>query len=135
MLISRKSQSPKLAHNADKVVMETVSSFKYLGVILIIDFKWNLHVDAVCAKACKLLGFLYRTFRGGHPIALTYLYKLLVLPVLGYCSSVWNSQKRGLTLQLEHVKGLAASLVTGCWREDWQALCSELVYPGPEMQM
>ena len=38
----------------------------------------------------------------------------------------WDSQQKGLALQLEHVQGFAARLVTGRWKEDWQALCSEL---------
>ena len=35
-------------------------SFKYLGVTITIDLRWNTHVSKVCTKANRPLGFLKR---------------------------------------------------------------------------
>ena len=126
LLISRKRQPPPLAIEVDGVPIEPVHSFRYLGVIISEDLRWNLHIDAVCSKARRLLGFLYRCFRGGDSGSLSYLYKSLVLPVLGYCSPVWDPQQKGLSLQLERVQGFAARLATGRWDADRQLLFTEL---------
>ena len=74
MMITRKRNPPLLALTIDGKLIENVKSFKYLGVILTCDLKWNDHINAVCAKARKLLGFLYRTVRGGDCRTLTYLF-------------------------------------------------------------
>ena len=126
LLISRKRQPPTLALEVNGVPIETVSSFRYLGVTISGDLRLNLHIDAVCARAHRLLGFLYRSFRGGDFKSLSYLYKSLVLPVLGYCTSVWDPQQQGLSHKLDRVQGFAAHLATGRWDDDWQSLCSEL---------
>ena len=58
--------------------------------------------------------------------SLTYMYKTLVLPVLCYCSSIWDTFQKGHRHQLECVQGFAARLATGSWLEDWATLCSGL---------
>jgi len=51
------------------------------------------HSASVC-KIKKLLGFLYRFFRDAKSHLLAKLYKSLVLPVLDYCSSIWDPQSK-----------------------------------------
>ena len=46
--------------------------------------------------------------------------------MLGYCSSVWDTQHKGLILQIERVQGFAARLATGHWEADWRTLCADL---------
>ena len=42
-------------------MLETVSTFKYLGLLLTSDLSWSKHIEGVCTKK-KILGLLYRRF-------------------------------------------------------------------------
>ena len=54
------------------------------------------------------------------------VYKAVVLPVLSYCSAVWNPHQCGRAAKLERVQGFAARLATRWWTEDCAVLCQEL---------
>ena len=95
LLITRKHHPPTLALVVDGMPIETVISFKYLGVTITNDLCWNKHINIVCLKARRLLGFLYRCFRDGDSKTLSYLYKSLILPILGYCSTIMGSTETG----------------------------------------
>ena len=59
MLISRnrKSQHPPLLLNGTQ--MEKVNHFKYLGIWLSADLTLSKHIDSVCCKVQRLLGYIY----------------------------------------------------------------------------
>ena len=126
LLISRKRRPPDLRLHVDEVPVEHVPWFRYLGVTISEDLRWRRHIDEVCCRARRQLGFLYRCFGVGNMSSFTYMYKMLVLPVLCYCSSIWDPVQKGLCHQLERVQGFAARLATGSWSEDWATLCSGL---------
>ena len=42
--------------------LETVSTFKYLGLLLSSDLSWTKHIEGICTKAKKILGLLYHQF-------------------------------------------------------------------------
>ena len=66
MLISRKRtkafQPPSLL--LDGVILEQVSSYKYLGITITLDLSWSPHISHICNKARRLVGLLYRHFTG-----------------------------------------------------------------------
>ena len=126
MLISRKHVQQDINLTINGSPIQQVSSFTYLGVTLSQDLSWCLHIDKVCLKAKRLLGYLYRGFRLADSGCLYYLYKSLVLPVLSYCSAVWNPHQCGRAAQLERVQGFAARLTTRRWTEDCAVLYHEL---------
>ena len=126
MLISRKCVQQDINLTINGSPIQQVSSFTYLGVTLSQDLSWGLHIDKVCLKAKRLLGYLYRGFRLANSGCLSYLYKALVLPMLSYCSAVWNPHQCGRAAQLERVQGFAARLATRRWTEDCAVLCQEL---------
>ena len=43
-------------------LMERVSSYKYLGVIICDDLSWSPHIDRITSKTRQLIGMLYRRF-------------------------------------------------------------------------
>ena len=43
-------------------LIEKVSSYKYLGVIITDDLSWSAHIDQITSKARKMIGFIYRQF-------------------------------------------------------------------------
>ena len=71
--------------------LERVKHFKYLGLWISDDLSWSYHIEAVCSKARRMLGFIYRFF-SPHCDANTILslYKAHVLPILDYASVVWD---------------------------------------------
>ena len=44
----------------DNVSLERVQYFKYLRILPAGDLSWTHHIEAICSKARKLLGLLYR---------------------------------------------------------------------------
>ena len=42
--------------------IEHVSTAKFLGVCLTNKLSWNIHVDTICKKARKIIGFIHRSF-------------------------------------------------------------------------
>ena len=42
------------------IILETVSTNKYLGLLIPFDLSWTPHIQNVCSKARKILGLLYR---------------------------------------------------------------------------
>ena len=64
MLISRKkthclSTTPLHLNGSP---LETVSTFKYLGVLVSSSLQWSPHIQEVCNKARKIIGILYRQY-------------------------------------------------------------------------
>ena len=43
-------------------LVQFVSNFRLLGLIISSDLTWKRHIQEATSKAKKLLGFLYRTF-------------------------------------------------------------------------
>ena len=63
MLVSRKrnnTSSQPLYLNGS--LLESVPTFKYLGILLSSDLTWSKHVQSTCSKAGKLIGLLYRRY-------------------------------------------------------------------------
>ena len=91
MLVSRKRGTRQpLSFNLGGDVLEQVETFKYLGVLISSSLSWSPHVEAVCTKARKLLGLVYRRFYGLlNTRCMIEIYKTLIRPHLEYAASVW----------------------------------------------
>lgn len=130
MLLSRKRNPPALCLKIDDADVERVRSFRYLGVTITEDLRWTSHIDNICCKSRKLLGFLYRGFRFGDRKCLAYLYGTLVRPILDYCSCVWDPGYANARSKVERVQSFAARLVTGKWSCDQaDSLHQEMGWP------
>ena len=62
----------------------------YLEVCLHHKLSWRPHVDRMCNKASRLLGFLKRNLYSSPAHIKKYLYKQLLLPSIEYCSAIWD---------------------------------------------
>ena len=64
MLITRKRSNsltpPPLSLGPS--IIERTYLYKYLGVTISSNLSWSEHIHAICTKAKRLLGFLYRHF-------------------------------------------------------------------------
>ncbi|XP_054278985.1 uncharacterized protein LOC128997373 [Macrosteles quadrilineatus] len=86
-------------------ILERKVTIKDLGVILTSNLSPDLHIDSVCTRSSKLLGFIIRASRDGINIeALRILYTSLVRPVLEYASVVWSPYQTGHKDRLEKIQ-------------------------------
>ena len=97
----------------DIPLVTTEQHYTYLGVHLHHKLSWKPHIEYTCNKANKILGFIQRNLL--HcPIHLCQLaYKQFVLPVLEYCSPIWDSHHQKYIRQLKMVQHRAAHFVLG----------------------
>lgn len=64
--------------------LTTMTSYKYLGVIIAQNLSWTLHVNYIINNANRMLGFLRRNFSHANTTVKLTLYKTLVRPELEY---------------------------------------------------
>ena len=88
--------------------INSVTSFKYLGVILSSTFTWSDHVLYISSKVNKNLGLLRRIKYYLPYSARLLFYNSLVLPILDHADSVWGDKdnaslmKELQILQIDH---------------------------------
>jgi hypothetical protein len=71
--------------------IEKVSSYKYLGVIIMNDLLWSIHIERIRSKVKKIIGLIYHQFYSwSSQQTLLRLYISLVRPHLEYAMQVWN---------------------------------------------
>ena len=92
-------------------VLEVVDHAKYLGVDISASLKWNEHIDNICKKATRSLGFVKRNIRTHHPKVREAAYKTLVRPQLEYASSAWDPHSIDHTHKIEMIQRRAARWV------------------------
>ena len=69
--------------------IEEVKSFKYLGVLIASDLKWDTHITVICRNSKKLLCRIYRNvYTSVYSIFLCRLYISLVRPEFEYACHV-----------------------------------------------
>jgi hypothetical protein len=96
--------------------LQTVQQAKYLGVTIREDLKWDTHVDEVCNKANKTLGFLRRNLKISSSKLKDSAYKTLVRPILEYAAVVWDPHTETNCSKLEAVQRRAARFVCNDYR-------------------
>ena len=92
--------------------LDSVNKFKYLGMVVSLDFSWSDHVVHVISKVDQQLGLLYRgkiflPFR-----ACLLFYSSLALPIFDYTDIVWGD-KNNITIMnhLQILQNKAAKLI------------------------
>ena len=92
--------------------LSRVTSAKYLGVTITEDLRWDSHINDICAKANRTLGFLRRNINIGSVAIKQQAYYTLVRPLVEYASTVWDPHTKRNTKKLEMVQRRAARYVT-----------------------
>ena len=77
------------------IILEVVSSYKYLGFVISSNLSWSKHVGMTDAKASRVLGLITWISGGSQSFShrrdvLLRLYKGLCLPIIEYGAPVWQ---------------------------------------------
>ena len=129
LLVSRKRKPPALALRLNDCAIEQVEPYKYLGVLISSDLSWSLHINRVCSRAKQLVGFLYRHLRLADPRCICRIYQAIMLPILNYCSVVWDPYHSTYIDKLERAQHFAARVVTKQWQQPGPSLAAQLQWP------
>ena len=103
--------------------IEQVYTYKYLGVTITPTLKWDEHIDQLCLRAKKLLGYLYRIFyRNVQPSSLCDLFTALIRPILEYASQVWDPYTLKNKHKIESLQKYALRICSGRWSASYEEL-------------
>ena len=92
--------------------INSVSSFKYLGVMLSSTFTWSDHIEYISCKVNKNLGLLRRIKYYLPYDARLLFYNSLVLPIFDYADLVWGDKDNvSLMKELQILQNKAAKLI------------------------
>ena len=132
MLITRKRKRPFSSFSLylNGLTIERVSSYKYLGFWISDDLSWSKHVNHVCTKARRLIGYLYRIFaKNLSPELFVTLYKSQVLPILEYACVVWDPHLKSDINSIENVQLFELRVATQSWKSSSSLLNSAFNVP------
>ena len=132
MHVSRKRSplSPIIPITLNGSVLETVDTFKYLGLLISSDLSWTNHIENICSKARKHLGLLYRRYyRFSDQNTLLQLYTSLVRPHFEYAAPVWDPHLQRNIQLLERTQKFACRMCTKAWDAGYEELLETLNLP------
>ena len=102
---------------------------KDLGVLMSDDCTFKANIDKVIEKAKNISSWVLRTFKTRQEKPMLLLFKMMILPVLEYCSVLWSPKDVGSIQKLESVQW---SFVRKIWSnvesDYWQRLKSFNMY-------
>jgi hypothetical protein len=112
MIINRgRSHLPHL-YELGGVILKSVESEKYLGVLISHDMSWSPHIGKIQAKANQKLGFIKRNLRGSPQACRKLAYIALVRAGMEYAGSVWDPHLNKDKDKLEKVQRRAVRWIT-----------------------
>lgn len=98
--------------------IETVSSFKYLGIFFTSDLSWSTHIEYITNKALKKLGFLKRRLFQANSNTKLHAYISLIRSTLEYASVIWHPHQASFINSLEAVQNKAARFILRSYSSD-----------------
>ena len=94
----------KVMHLGRRKMLEEVTSYKDLGIIMTSHLIVAEQCQEAYRKANRMLGLVKRTIVYPDPVVLVRLYKSLVRPHLEYCSPAWSPHYQKDKALLEKVQ-------------------------------
>ena len=117
MHISRGTPSTRL-YTLCSVVLQSVTSAKYLGITISQDLSWRRHVDSIAARANSTLHFIHRNLKHCPRHTREIAYCSLVRSSLEYSAGVWDPHLQRDIDTLEKVNRRAVRVVFNkSWRD------------------
>ena len=94
LLLTRSQKNSNPNYTFYGQTLGTVSSSKYQGLTIQSNIGWDRHIDSMCAKANRMLGYLRRNLKIGSRKVKESAYKAMIRPILEYVSSVWDTHTK-----------------------------------------
>lgn len=104
MTITRKRTPLPFQYSINGRCLSSVQSYKYLGVMITSDLRWNAHITYIQNKAMRKLGYLKRSLRQSTEEIKLLAYKTFIRPILEYASVVWDPFTEANISKLESVQ-------------------------------
>jgi hypothetical protein len=95
--------------------LNTFDVVRDLGVLVDCHLTVSAQIDNVISKAKQRIYLLFKSFKSRDVALLTFAFKTYILPILDYCSSVWNPYKLSDIDRLERVQRFYTKRLTGLW--------------------
>ena len=111
MQIPTCSDISRFTYTMNNIPLEFVDQHNYLGVCLHNKLSWQPHVNQICHKANRQLGFLYRNLKGCSKHYKEYAYRQIVLPSIQYCSAIWDPYYQNAIHKVETIQHRAARFI------------------------
>ena len=86
-----------LSLNGHKI--SQVKTFKYLGLYIDAELKWDVHVNHLCEKVGRMISFLGRLRQFVNRRILNQLYRSVILPHLEYADIIWQNSYEKYTTE------------------------------------
>ena len=74
----------------NNITIDRVTDFKFLGLIISLNLKWNKHIDHISFKVSKVIGLFRLRYIVPCDVLQT-LYNSLIMPHFHYCPLAWGS--------------------------------------------
>lgn len=111
MTISRKKAPLTFQYSINGRCLSAVNCYKYLGLIITSDLRWNEHITFIEKKAMKKLGYLRRSLRQSTQEIKLLAYKTYIRPLLEYACVVWDPYTKKNIDKLENLQRKSARFI------------------------
>lgn len=90
--------------SCDCYTLESVSSIKYLGVIIDEHLNWALQISHLCARIRKMTHIFKKLSQTADPSITRIIYQSLCQSILIYCIVCWGSASKSQFLKIERAQ-------------------------------
>lgn len=111
MSVTRKRRPLPFSYCANNCSIMQVNEYKYLGVSLTSDLRWNKHINAVSSRALNKLYFLRRNLKFATPDTKPLTYNTLIYPIIEYASAVWGPFTSTNLARLERIQNKSVRFI------------------------
>lgn len=113
MLIGTQSKvkNKKLEMYVNTNKLEQVNEFKYLGLIIDSCLRWNCHINTLCNKLSRTIGYIRRIQYLLPKRILLMIYNSLFLPHIDYCNIIWGQSAMCHISRIQKLQNRFARLI------------------------
>jgi hypothetical protein len=100
-------------YKIDDTSLSHADYIKILGVYVAYNLSWNVHVNYICAKSAKLLGFVSRNLRDCSPRIKCQAFTSLIRPIMVHGAPGWHPTSEQNLTKLQRIQNRASRFAFG----------------------